>query len=232
MNARERLLRKTRHELGQMGEKLCERIFHNSGLRFIPLCKHSDRGAPMLLGKDKVILPDFDVKGGTWDAYIDAKAKTRCVVYRNANNEVRHGIPVTNYEHYVKMGIIDRKQAGVLLVELLDENDRWSGTLLAESFINLGKPFPGIGSMTDTVFWPRKRFVDLDSLLPEEIESVCSGSLSRSYAAELQDIFTEKPRSQRRVCTKCEFIDVDAGGGVRRRQCAHCGKVDSQRFFF
>lgn len=72
--------------LGEIGEKICSAVMAKSRFFFVPLCKASDGGAPLMLGEDKLILPDFDAKHPLfrYSAYFDAKAKAGPVLARVA----------------------------------------------------------------------------------------------------------------------------------------------------
>jgi len=72
-------------EKGRFGEAVFKQVFVSSGLRFIPLCDIQNGGAPMMEGADKVILPDFELIGNGFSAYVDAKCKGQSVLFRNRN---------------------------------------------------------------------------------------------------------------------------------------------------
>lgn len=187
--------------LGRFGEALWKRVFEASDIAYIPLCDIENGRAPVMVGgkgKERTVLPDFDVATGKWSAYVDSKVKKQCVLFRKAN-EARHGIKRRNYAHYKAMAFTHRKQAGVAIVELFDRDGiRWSGALLAESFLNLGEPFEGFsGSLSDTVLFPRKRFVELDCYAPDELLAIANGTMRVSFETELGDIFGKIPRHQK-----------------------------------
>lgn len=181
------------HWLGGFGEKLWANVFRQSGFSFIPLHKIERPGAPMIEGREAIVLPDFELLGRNWTAYIDSKAKRRSVVFRLAN-ETRHGIDADKWEHYQRTGALSRRNVGLAVVELFSETlDRWSGSLLVEAFVNLGKPIRGFSDQAHMVYWPRKRFCDIDSLSPLELVGLYNGRLERSYRSELDHIFNLPP---------------------------------------
>jgi hypothetical protein len=190
--ARERILRFSSEKLGKLGERIWASVITASGLRYIPLSEIESGGAPMLEGAGKTILPDFDVYGMRKAVFVEAKAKTQSVLYENAW-ELRHGINERNYRDYMRIRWEARKRCGLAVLELLDgETGKWSGSLLVESLQQLGEPFAGFSTDKHKVFWPRKRFRDLDSWTAMEILARANGEPSPSYRVELTDIFAVK----------------------------------------
>lgn len=174
--------------LGRFGEALWSAIFKASDIDYIPLCRIEDGGAPKLSGK--VVLPDFDVIGKTWSAYVDSKAKTTSVVWRKTDEE-RHGIDRKNYAQYQRVAAIGRKDCGLGIVELWREStSAWSGALLIESLSELDMPRSGESNQRHMVYWPRKRFRDLNSFTAGELYAFAKGYLlPPSFAFELERIF-------------------------------------------
>lgn len=190
--ARQRILRFPPEKLGKLGERIWAAIIAASGLRYIPLAEIENGGAPMLEGQTKTILPDFDVYGMRRAVFVEAKAKTRAVVFRLAG-EHRHGIDRRNYEDYMRIRWEARKRCGLGVLEILDgDSDRWSGSLLIESLQELGQPIDGFSTQSHMVYWPRKRFRDLDSWSAVEIIAHANEQSSPSYRNELIDIFAVK----------------------------------------
>lgn len=198
--ARRRFQLMPERTLGRFGEDLWARIFQESKVPYIPLCRIETGRAPMLEGNAPSVLPDFDLIGDGWQAYVDSKAKTHLVVFHLANEE-RHGIERRHMEDYIRTGALGRKDCGLAILELFGEKcedetcEEWSGSLLIESFANLGTPINGIkgSSLEDRVFWPRKRFVDLDSWSALELVAIKQGRLHVDYSHELAEVFAPKP---------------------------------------
>lgn len=180
-------------KLGRLGERIWAAIFTASGLRYIPLAEIETGRAPMLEGNGRTILPDFDVYGMRRAIFVEVKAKTRSVVFRLAG-EHRHGIDRRNYEEYMRIRWEARKRCGLAILELLDgDNDRWSGSLLVESLQELSQPISGFGPQAHMVYWPRKRFRDLDSWSAADILARANGQEPPpSYRNELTDTFGVK----------------------------------------
>ena len=179
----------TEGELGRFGEALWGAVFRQSGFGFIPLCRIERGGAPVIEGVDEIVLPDFEVLCQRHAVLLDSKAKRRAVLFRKAN-EIRHGIDRRLWEHYRRAAQIARKRAGLGVIELWEDDAKtWSGALLVECFPNLGRPFGGFGSQPHMVYWPRKRFVDLDSHPADDLMLLAKGELDVSYRHELEDIF-------------------------------------------
>lgn len=188
MTATERLLAMPNEELGKLGEAVWARVFECSGVLYLPLCKIEAGGAPKLGGVRNGILPDFEVMIPQRTVYVESKAKRRDVLYRNAS-EIRHGINRSCYESYMRVRSLCRRRCGIGILELERWNGSWSGALLIESLPNLGEPIQGFSSQGHMVYWPRKRFVDLHSLTPEEVLTIARGKPVESFRAELMRIF-------------------------------------------
>lgn len=183
-------------KLGKFGEAVFKNVFASSGLGFISLCNIENGGAPMIEGQKKTVLPDFEVVGSGWSAYLDAKCKKHVVLWRKTN-QLRHGILIRNYNDYKKTGVLMRREAGVGIVELHthEEENKWSGALLAESFRNLTNPCYGMPNtkLSDTVLWPRKQFVELTQLTALELLDLASGKFKADCRYELEQIFNPPP---------------------------------------
>lgn len=182
--------------LGKFGEAVFKNVFASSGLGFISLCDIENGRAPMIEGQQKTVLPDFEIVGGGWSAYLDAKCKKHSVLWRKTM-QLRHGVLIRNYNDYKKTGILTRREAGVGIVELHTnaEENKWSGALLAESFRNLAEPFYGIPGtpLDDTVLWPRKQFVELTTMSAVELLNLANGRTKCDCRFELERIFNPEP---------------------------------------
>ncbi len=165
----------TEQQFGDFGEKLWSGIFATAELSYIPLHKINDGGAPMQKGQDRLILPDFDVSSPTFSVYVDSKAKRHPITYRVAN-ELRHGVSKRAWQHYEAISAQHRKHCCIALFEAFHDinNADWSGALLLQTLVRLGKPFDGFKTMADTVFWPRHRFATIGSVTPEQAINICN----------------------------------------------------------
>jgi hypothetical protein len=180
------------HRKGELGEAICENVMKCSGVTYIPLCRIAG-GAPMAVAESgKTVLPDFDVAGGGVQAYLDAKVKTQSIRYRR-NGQVRHGINLSNYEAYKAMGLLQRKQCGLFLVELLDDVRNWSGAILSESFLGLGDPSSGFNEPTPKVYWPRNRFCTIGTYSADELLEISKGGCRVDMSAVLKTAFAAPP---------------------------------------
>jgi len=218
---------------GKLGEAVCENVMKASGVYYIPLCRIADSGAPMAVASgDKKILPDFDIAGEGVNAYLDAKCKTKSIRYRKTG-QVRHGINKRNYESYVAMGVLQHKQCGLFIVELLDAEDRWSGTLLCESFLGLGEPINGFNEPQPKVYWPRDRFSSLGSFSAESLVGITKGSVTVEAACLLKQSFSAPP-------PRCaDYVHNDPAHwfdeprrdsrGYIKTVCKHCGVFIGKR---
>lgn len=185
--------------LGKFGEAFCANIFWASDFHYVPLYQIESGGAPMMEGREKIILPDFDVMTNGLTAYLDAKAKTQSIIYRNKKSE-RHGIDRRCWLAYGHAAKASGKPCGIAIIELFRDDSplRWSGSLLIESLANLGVPFDGIPgtSQEHMVYWPRKRFCDLHSWSAIDLLRISKGQLEASFTYELENIFwPEKQRT-------------------------------------
>jgi hypothetical protein len=180
--------------LGRFGEAFWSKVFIASKIQYIPLCKIENGGAPMMEGEERMILPDFDLVG---IAYVDSKVKSQSVIWRKTGQE-RHGIDKPNWEHYKRVAAAGRKNAGIALIELYRDTvpREWSGSLLVETLAALGEPIQGMSHQSHMLYWPRKRFVDLDSLSASELLAIANGRLRAAYPVELQGIFSFTPTTQ------------------------------------
>lgn len=185
--------------LGRFGESLWSNIFRASRIPYIPLSKIETGFAPLLSGPN-VILPDFELIGEGWAAYVDSKAKQRSVVFRKTGQE-RHGIDRRNFEHYQRMALLGRKDCALAICELWsDATNSWSGALLIETLRELSYPISGMSNQAHMVYWPRKRFVDLDSCGPLELLEIANGCRDCDLSQFLDRVFAgAKPEAKQSV---------------------------------
>lgn len=226
MIAAEQLLAMDKDRMGRFGEAICENVMRSSGITYIPLCKLEMGGAPMAIGNGcKTVLPDFDVSCGQVLAYLDAKVKTQSVRFRNAG-EVRHGIDRSKYDSYVAAGLMQRKQCGLFVVELLNESEQWSGSLMSQSFAGLGKPIAGFSNQSHMIYWPRSRFAQIGSFSPDELLAIARGRKAVNMKALLSTEFAAPPPR----CTGSQHAlpenlidDPPDHRGMIRTTCKICG---------
>jgi hypothetical protein len=102
---------------------------------------------------------------------------------------VRHGIDGWNWREYRRIAGKYKKACGLGIVEAFDHEDAWSGALLIESLANLGEAIPGESTQAHMVYWPRKRFVDLDSWSALDLHRIAKGHLTVTYKRELTHVF-------------------------------------------
>jgi len=198
-DAQERIWNMGAERLGQFGEAIWARIFKASNVNYIPLHQMIGDGAPMAQGQDKMILPDFDVAGEKWCAYVDSKAKTRSILFRRMKQE-RHGIDRRNWQQYQLIASKYKKTCGLGIVEGFTEvRSQWSGSLLLETLSNLGQPALGMNDQGHMVYWPRKLFVELDRWSALELLAIANGQLKVSYEHELTHIFYTRHFKQQQL---------------------------------
>lgn len=180
---------------GRFGETIVANVLAASGVHYIPLAKINDRGAPLARSNDgSLILPDLDCASDKWTAFVEVKCKSHPILYRRTR-KLRHGFDRPNFAHYMKASERFRKQCGVAIVELWNDefNKLWSGTLLMESLNELPSPDYEIGqfvgSREEKVYWDRKLFRDLDSYNPCELVAIAEGRLRPTFKVELETIF-------------------------------------------
>lgn len=163
-------------EFGAFAERLWSGVFTGSDFQYISLFESSRRGAPMSGGKEKMILPDFQVNGGAhFQVYVDSKAKRHPVFYGHAS-ENRHGIDRRNYQHYSDFGSRLGKHAALAIFEAFtDKRDLvWSGDLLVQTLQVLGEPCRGFSTGSHMVYWPRTKFKSIGTVTPEEASRLTS----------------------------------------------------------
>ena len=218
-------------KLGRFGETLWAKVFESSGFSFIPLHRIETGESPALEGARRVTLPDFDIAGEGLTAFVDSKAKKTSALFRNAD-EVRHGIDRQSWAAYVDAAITMRKNCGLAIVELFGPSaDQWSGGLLAESFLNLGTPIQGFSTQAHMVYWPRKRFVDLDTWSATELLAIVRGQKRVSYRRELTAIFGPSLGCRHTWdCDDPQGTWVTEQIGLRQRViCEHCKRLYGYR---
>ena len=190
-------------ELGKFGESAWRNIFQFAGINFIPLCNIQDGGAPLMHGQVKTILPDFDVSTNRFNAYVDSKCKRKSVMYWKAK-EVRHGIDRRNWQHYVSISEFNRKRCLLGIIELFDDSEHWSGSVLAQSLSILGSPISGFSNQSHMVYWPRNKFRLLAERIPPIDFITARSKMSASVAmptrlrfpVELLELLGAKERIQ------------------------------------
>ena len=222
MTSAEMLLGMDRERKGRFGEAVCERVLASSGVTYIPLCRIQG-GAPMAIATDsKTVLPDFDIAANGIKAYMDAKVKTQSIRFRKTG-QVRHGINASNYQDYQAMGVLQSKQCGLFVVELLDESGNWSGSLLAESFAGLGEPHKGFNEPTPKVYWPRDRFAIIGAFSADELRAIANGHKQVDMAALLKMAFSAPPPLCESHFDRSLWIDEPPRRGWIRTVCRKCG---------
>jgi hypothetical protein len=194
-DAQRRFQKISPERLGEFGERVWSNIFRASGIPYIPLHKIETGHAPMIQGKDKTVLPDYECALKREAVYVDSKAKTKSVFYRKLRQE-RHGIDRRSWVQYIKAAALTDKKCGIALIELFRHDLTWSGSFLIETLNNLGEPIPGTSNQRHMVYWPRKRFVDLDSWSALELLEIWQGKREAAYPVELTGVFTFTPTVQ------------------------------------
>jgi hypothetical protein len=225
MTTANELLSLSKWDKGRLGESICKTMLASSGVFYIPLCDIENGSAPMAVGGcSKIVLPDFEVTGHNWSAYLDAKVKTQSIRWRKTG-ELRHGINKSNYEQYEKMGVLGNKSCGLFIVELLDDDMAWSGAILAESFRGLGKAEPGFNEPTSKVYWPRSRFLSLGCYSPGELVDFARGAKAESMDAILKPCFGPLPQKCSSHSDTTLFFDEPDRDrrGWTRTICRKCG---------
>ncbi len=205
-DARRAFAAMTETRLGNFGEKVWARILAASNLGYIPLHAIETGRAPMIEGPDPVVLPDFQIITPVMDVYLESKAKTTSVLYRIRRQE-RHGIDRKNWTAYIKAAAMSDKPCAIGVIELFRERkahqQTWSGSILIETLHNLGRPIPGEPEYNQShmVYWPRKRFHDLDSWDALELLAISKGNLLAQYPVQLEVIFKSF------ACKQLEMFD-------------------------
>lgn len=181
------------NRLGEFGETVWANIFRASGVNYIPLSKLDVGGAPRIQGNGKV-LPDFDIAGDDWTAYVDSKCKSQCVLFRQ-KNQLRHGIDRRNFEAYRAAGLTFRKECALAILELWDHEARWSGEIMIETLRELGEPYQGISDQRHMVYWPKKAFRNLHAFTPGELWAVYKGRTVETFGEELRLVFCRQKQT-------------------------------------
>jgi hypothetical protein len=201
---RNRFATMTEHALGNFGEAVWARILAASGLGYIPLCNIETGRAPVIEGRNPIVLPDFEVVDAAFNVYLESKAKTTSVLWRRQNQE-RHGIDRKSWVAYVKAAAVSGKPCGLGIIELFREQQAhqqtWSGSVLIETLRNLGPPIVGEPEYDQRhmVYWPRKLFCDLDSWDASELLAIAKGDLLAKYPVQLSGVFKYIPSVQQEL---------------------------------
>lgn len=164
------------------------------------LSKIDDGGAPMMLGKDKIIAPDFDCYGGCsayrYSVYIDSKVKGGPILFR-LKKQVRHGINERNYRHYMKCAELADKPCALAITELFtdyDDPSTWSGCLLLQSLTKLGTPeysIPGTEPEAKA-YWQRKRFRPVGAFGLMSLNEIARGAVVPNLKAHFDEVFDNR----------------------------------------
>jgi hypothetical protein len=185
----------SKEQKGDYGEDLWTNVLIEANYRLVLLHKIEDGGAPLMKGKGSFVLPDFE--GHSCSAYrhsilLDSKVKAGPVMFR-LKKQWRHGINKSNYQDYLTCGEIMSRPSGIAILECFTDEmtqNEWSGSLLVQSFKNLGAPLPEVmRERPPKVYWPRKSFVQLGRFTPSEIHEIRCGSRVPNYEAKLQYVF-------------------------------------------
>jgi len=182
-------------QLGAFGEAIWSKVLASSGWTYISLTKICEGGAPMARGRggNNLILPDLSAFKDGRSVFVEAKAKTQSIVYRNRKQE-RHGIDQKNYEHYRQVQYGTGRPCCIGLVELWresreDQSLYWSGSLLFEKLNDLLDPRSEHPETPRKVYWPRDSFPELISgCEPRELFQLANGEMQLNFEYELQHI--------------------------------------------
>jgi hypothetical protein len=117
--------------------------------------------------------------------------KSQSIRYRKAGNQERHGINYQNYRSYSRMAAESGQPCALGLIELNRQREDggivWSGSLLFGTLSSLGEPRAENPEIPPKVYWPRKRFGDLDGgLTATELFEIACGQSRRNYTLELK----------------------------------------------
>lgn len=185
--------------LGRLGEKAWSVVFAASYVPYIPLHKIEIGKAPAIEGNSRTVLPDYQLVGRDFKAIVDAKGKTRSVLYYKLKEE-RHGIDRRHYLDYMRSGWATRMDAGIAVVELFrigEDDSDWSGALLLGPFHVLGAPREGHGNNSGKmVYWPRSSFIELDCLTPNGLYELLVHDECKSYRDEILTAFGQSHFTQ------------------------------------
>lgn len=193
INIKEQMLDESKKQLGEFGETIWSNVLACSGWHYVSLTKICEGGAPLARGSSgKLILPDFDAYSDGRNVFVEAKAKTRSVVFRKLSSE-RHGIDHKNYLHYQEIQRVSGRQCYIAVVELQRESTEdyslfWSGSLLFQKLDALGMPVSEHMEEKRKVYWERGRFADLASFSWEELLQIASGSKKLNLKREIDEI--------------------------------------------
>lgn len=177
--------------LGEFGETIWKRVMRASGWHYISLAEIAEGGAPLAHGASgEIILPDLDAFCEGRNAYVEAKAKSQSIMYRNKKQE-RHGINLRNYTHYRRISEMQKKRCAIAIVELWRDSGawlNWSGSLLIETLAELGDPRSEHPENPPKVYWPRKAFRHLDSFEPLRLFELYAGQFKGHCGYDLDAI--------------------------------------------
>lgn len=200
---RARLLSMGQEGLGKLGESIWKNVLADSDWYYVPLARICDGGAPLAKkSSGALILPDYDACRNGRSIFVEVKAKSQSIFYRIRGKE-RHGINERNYIHYRQIAQEYGKKMAIAIVELQSERKardvQWSGSLLIQTFNELGRAEPSHPPETPPkVYWDRKAFRELEAgLSARELCHLATGKLRRDYSFELDNIFF--PATQREM---------------------------------
>lgn len=100
-------------------------------------------------------VPDLDCARNGNRFWVEVKTKKEAVLWRR-DNELRHGIETRLLEHYQTVESISGCPCYLFIFE------ESTGCLIAETLMNLGKPYIGTDRGTPMAYWPRAAFRQLD----------------------------------------------------------------------
>jgi len=174
-DAQRYLLNANEKTLGDIGEWFWQAVFRNSTVGYIPLAKIANGGAPRVeLTNGGVVVPDFDCSADRWCAFVDSKCKKNVVLWRRSR-QLRHGIDKSHWEQYLECSRRYRKRCAIGVFECFDDNDKWSGEYMIETFDELSAPYFGESNQAHMVYWAKKAFRNLGMITASELSDIIHG---------------------------------------------------------
>lgn len=104
-------------ELGRGGEQVIRPWLIRYGYRVIVLANIADGGAPSLEGRTRIVLPDYQVVGGTGNRFVELKTKSEATLYKKTQTW-EHGLELRLYHHYLAIAAETHLQVWLCILEL------------------------------------------------------------------------------------------------------------------
>lgn len=176
--------------LGDEGEQLVRDWLVAQGYHILPASLINNMGAPMLLGKQRIILPDNLTWYGGTPGWIEVKTKTSHTRHELNPKRDEHGIP---FRHWVAYEMIQMQTQIPVSLAILQIDTASIGICLIDNLKAGERVYPMQGEWH--IFFNRgdfKWYLVNDLPIPKPIEPMAIRTIKQAQKRQQQQLFEGK----------------------------------------